>query len=153
MNPLNKRIILQRWKTKGSKRSVLWENDGQGNSKSKTWDIQIFRPSDRPWGENRYDFEKLNDKSPGSLQDWKSFQKWQIWINKWILWLQGMCNLGQKLFVGICHLISTDCPNWVNFWRCSRRPTLFFSLTTINLSSWTLEGGILHKSRNDQWFV
>ena len=104
--------MFQRWKTKGSKRSVLWENDGQGNSKSKTWDIQIFRPSDRPWGENRYDFEKLNDKSPGSLQDWKSFQKWQIWINKWILWLQGMCNLGQKLFVGICHLISTDCPNW-----------------------------------------
>ena len=37
-------------------------------------------------------------------------------------------------------------------WRCSRRPTLFFSLTTINLSSWTLEGGVLHKSRNGQWF-
>ena len=151
-NSLNKRINFQRWKTKGSKRSALWENDGQGNSKSKTWDIQIFWPSDRPWGENRYYFEKLNDKSPGPLQDWKSFQKWQIWINKWILWLQGMYNLGQKLFVGICHLISTDCPNWVSFWRCSRRPTLFFSLTTINLSSWTLEGGVLHKSRYDQWF-
>ena len=114
MNPLSKRIIFQRWKTKGSKRSALWENDGQGNSKSKTWDIQIFRPSDRPWGENRYNFEKLNDKSPGSLQDWKSFQKWQIWINKWILWLQGLYNLGQKLFVGICQMISTDCPNCPN---------------------------------------
>ena len=95
---------------------------------------------------------KNSNKSPGSLQDWKSFQKWQIWINKWILWLQGMYNLGQKLLVGICQMISTDCPNWVNFWRCSRRPTLFFSLTTINLSSWTLEGGVLHKSRYDQWF-
>ena len=121
-NPLSKRIIFQRWKTKGSKRSALWENDGQGNSKSKTWDIQIFRQSDRPWGENRYNFEKLNDKSPGSLQDWKSFQKWQIWINKWILWLQGMYNLGQKLFVGICHLISTDCPNLVSFWGALEGP-------------------------------
>ena len=121
-NSLNKRINFQRWKTKGSKKSALWENDGQGNSKSKTWDIQIFRPSDRPWGENRYNFEKLNDKSPGSLQDWKSFQKWQIWINKWILWLQGMYNLGQKLFVGICHLISTDCPNLVSFWGALEGP-------------------------------
>ena len=90
---------------------------------------------------------KNSNKSPGSLQDWKSFQKWQIWINKWILWLQGMYDLGQKLFVGICHFILTDCPNWVAFRRCFRRPTLSFSLTTINLSSWTLEGGVLHKSR------